>query len=56
MGMKLTYIIFQDVFATDASLGMATTAGSYALWDACPSANCQIVNNVSRRYNFLEGF
>lgn len=38
----------QDVFATDVSLDMPTTLGSYALLDACPSGNCDVVNNVSR--------
>lgn len=38
---------WQDVFFTDVSLGMPTTLGSYTLLDACPSGNCDVVNNVS---------
>ncbi|KAH8779991.1 amidase signature domain-containing protein [Diaporthe sp. PMI_573] len=39
-------ILLKDIFATDVSLGMPTTAGSYALFDACSSGNCDVVNNL----------
>ncbi|KAK6211552.1 hypothetical protein QIS74_10816 [Colletotrichum tabaci] len=35
-----------DVFSTDVTLGMPTTAGSYALLDASPTGNCKIVDNL----------
>ncbi|CAM1505655.1 Fc.00g112920.m01.CDS01 [Cosmosporella sp. VM-42] len=39
-------ILLKDAFATDASLGMPTTLGSYALWDSSPAGNCQVVDNL----------
>ncbi|KAJ9137774.1 Amidase signature domain [Coniochaeta hoffmannii] len=39
-------ILLKDNFATDASLGMPTTAGSYALWDSCPPGNGPLVDNL----------
>lgn len=36
----------KDVFATDISLGMPTTAGSCALMDSRPAGNADVVNDV----------
>ncbi|KAI1326312.1 amidase signature domain-containing protein [Xylariaceae sp. FL0255] len=42
-------IILKDVFAIDATIGMPTTAGSCAIFDACPSENAAIVEDLLRQ-------
>ncbi|KAL6353553.1 hypothetical protein LRP88_14049 [Fusarium phalaenopsidis] len=39
-------ILLKDNIATDTSLGMPTTVGSYALWDSCPAGNGPVVENL----------
>ncbi|KAM4063679.1 amidase [Hirsutella rhossiliensis] len=39
-------ILLKDNMATDASLGMPTTAGSYALWDSCPPGNSAVADKL----------
>ncbi|EEU40698.1 uncharacterized protein NECHADRAFT_76112 [Fusarium vanettenii 77-13-4] len=39
-------ILLKDNIATDPSLGMPTTVGSYALWDSCPAGNGPVVENL----------
>ncbi|KAI8685508.1 hypothetical protein NCS55_00223300 [Fusarium keratoplasticum] len=39
-------ILLKDNIATDPSLWMPTTVGSYALWDSCPTGNGPVVENL----------
>nr|UMZ45363.1 hypothetical protein [Paramyrothecium roridum] len=47
-------ILLKDVFATDPNLGMPTTAGSFALLDADPPGNCQVVQKPPLRNYLVE--
>ncbi|KAH6995912.1 amidase signature domain-containing protein [Ilyonectria sp. MPI-CAGE-AT-0026] len=42
-------VLLKDNIATDPSLGMATTVGSYALRDSCPFGNAPVVDNLVHR-------